>query len=223
VLSRRTRCQLSIGLTSASARTLGAVVALFFVNGLTFANQIPPEPQTPEGARNFTPIANADQGENFTLAQNEPARVRIALRLTPWKMTVATTQDGRQQSVHVRQQAIQQTLRARLDRVNHFHFGDWHVQTTPVRWSRATKRYAVRLDSSRRYGAFGQLEESIGSVEVAGVLHPEKERVFVLHAATTRSFRDKFGNPMLDIDVGHGAARSPETPVLSGSSVTPKG
>lgn len=132
----------------------------------------------------------------------EGPRVRIGLRLTPFVQIVNQAPNGQRSIRFIPAEPLRHTLRARMNTINHFFVSDWHIESKPLRWIKKTGRYDMRLTFYRRYGAFGQLEEHIGSVDAAGVLGEEKERVHVLIGVTRQRLRDKLGNPYLDVVAG---------------------
>jgi len=131
-----------------------------------------------------------------------PARVRIGLRLTPFKKVVTRHADGSTETRFIPGEPLRHTLRARLNQGNHFYVGDWHVETIPTKWIQKTRRYEVQLSLYRRYGAFGQLEENVGSVVLSGDLEEQADGVHVLVGVVRQRLRDKFGNPYLDVIAG---------------------
>jgi len=131
-----------------------------------------------------------------------PARVRIGLRLTPFKKVVTRHADGSTETRFIPGEPLRHTLRARLNQGNHFYVGDWHVETIPTKWIQKTRRYEVQLNLYRRYGAFGQLEENVGSVVLSGDLEEQADGVHVLVGVVRQRLRDKFGNPYLDVIAG---------------------
>ena len=146
--------------------------------------------------------------------QNDrPVRVRIGLRLTPFKRVGTEGRDGTVDQRFVPMEPLRHTLRARLNAPNHFFVGDYHVESKPLKWVKKSRRYEVQLDVYRRYGAFGQLEEFLGSVDLNGVLDEQEAKVFVLYGVARTRLRDKFGNPILDVVAGFqpgaGAADGP--------------
>ena len=147
-------------------------------------------PPTPEMARKV----------NERAAQ--PAKVRLGLRLTPFKKVTTRGRDGTVDTRYVPVEPLRHTLRARLNVTNHFFVGEWHIETVPVKWVKKTRHYELRLDIYRRYGAFGQLEENVGSVNLAGILEDQGDNVHVLIGVARKRLRDKFGNPYLDVVAG---------------------
>ena len=145
----------------------------------------------------------------------QPARIRIGLRLTPFKKVVTRFQDGTTKVRHVPDTLIRRTLRARLDKTNHFFLGEWHIETKPERWQRESRHYQVRLSLSRRYGALGQLEESVGQVIVRGTLEPQADGVFALFGVGAARLRNKLSEPLVDIVAGFRPGEVGEPTVLS--------
>jgi hypothetical protein len=180
------------------------------------------QPETPpENAatrsRWIAPEATEAKVLNEKAKTTAPAKVRIGLRLTPFNKIVTKARDGQVSTRYIPGEALRHTLRARLNKMNHFFVGEWHLETVPLKWVQKTRRYEVRLNVYRRYGAFGQLEESVGSVDLAGVLDEQKDNVHVLLGVARQRLRDKEGNPYLDVVAGFapGSAPAPTGPELS--------
>lgn len=184
-------------------------------------------------------LAKPAQKVESTLIENEPKglythndlvemaqpRVRIGLRLTPYGKTVVKDSKGIPQESYVAREPIRHTLRARLNKVNHFYMGEWHVETSPKHMIKQTKGYVVTLRIYRRYGAFGQLEEHVGSVDLAGTLDPQSDTIYVLNGIARQRLRDKFGFPYLDVVAGYSpsgndAQNTPPTPIQSAPAKT---
>ena len=148
----------------------------------------------------------SDQVKTLNQQAAMPARVRIGLRLTPIKKVVTRHADGSTETRFIPGEPLRHTLRARLNQGNHFYVGDWHVETIPTKWIQKTRRYEVQLSLHRRYGAFGQLEENVGSVLLSGDLEEQADNVHVLIGVARQRLRDKFGNPYLDVIAGSQSA-----------------
>jgi hypothetical protein len=58
------------------------------------------------------------------------------------------------------------------------------------------------LEVFRRYGEAGQLEESLGSVTLTGILDKQDDGLYMLQGTARRIFRDKSGAPIIDIEAG---------------------
>lgn len=165
-------------------------------------------PASDDSKSRWTPPP-VDQVKAVNSQLNVPAKVRIGLRLTPFKKVVTRHPDGSTETQYIAAEALRHTLRARLNQANHFYVGEWHVVTAPVKWVQKTRHYEVQLQLNRRYGAFGQLEENVGSVLLSGVLEEQEDHVHVLIGAVRQRLRDKFGNPYLDVVAGSQAAPQP--------------
>jgi hypothetical protein len=174
-------------------------------------SDLPPEPKPARAAKWAPPpppapawvAPTAEQAKDVNAKAKVPVRVRIGLRLTPFKKVVTEARDGASTTRFVPLEPLRHTLRAQLNKANHFFVGDYHVETQPLSWVRQSRRYQVRLKVYRRYGAFGQLEESVGSADLSGVLEEQEANVFVLLGVARKRLRDKFQNPVLDIVAGY--------------------
>jgi hypothetical protein len=147
----------------------------------------------------------APKSENAKVVKkesDEPARVRIGLRLTPFKKVTTRNKDATTSSRFIPIEPIRHTLRARLNKPNHFFIGEWHIETKPVTWIKKTRKYQVQLSVHRRFGAFGQLEDFVGNVTLDGVLDEGENNVHVLLGVARQRLRDKFGHPVLDVVAG---------------------
>ena len=128
-----------------------------------------------------------------------PSKVRIAISLTPWAKFTAR---GQKDSAVYRQTATQKyTLRAALDRSNHFYFRDWHITTRPLFWSKQTRKYKTELTVYQRFGKDKKIEERIGKIVADGTLKAYRD-FYVLQNFQKKNFQDKSGNPKLLITTG---------------------
>lgn len=161
----------------------------------------------------------AEEAKRINERSDAPPRVRIGLRLTPFKKVVTKARDGSTETRYIPAEPLRHTLRARLNKTNHFFVGEWHVETVPTKWVRKSRRYEVRLNVYRRYGAFGQLEEKLGFVDLAGVLDEQEDGLFVLIGVARKRLRDKFQNPSLDIVAGFSPPEKPREVAKGPASV----
>lgn len=135
--------------------------------------------------------------------KNSPrmAQVRIGLKLTPYQPMAVKGRDGKTTLMPQALATIQHTLRARIERVNHFYFGDWHVETIPEAWSRETMKYRVKLRFYKRYGAGKDLEEMVGHTIVQGTLEG-KNYLYGLKGNVNTQFKNRRGEPVLAVAIG---------------------
>lgn len=171
-----------------------------------------PEPIPENSAKWMAPGTEAAKEANVKAAVQGAPRVRIGLRLTPFKKVVTRDKNGTSSSRFVPIEPLRHTLRARLNKVNHFFIGDWHIETKPTKWVRKSRRYEVKINVYKRYGAFGQLEDYAGSVDLAGVLDEQEDNVHVLLGVARRRLRDKMNNPLVDIVAGFSPAPAAGAP-----------
>lgn len=206
-----------------------AVPVLSIVSAIAAAQQARAEaevyndPSSAHAAKWVAPQPEAAKAENER--GDHPVRVRIGLRLTTFKKVAAKTREGAAETHFVPMEPLRHTLRARLNKSNHFFVGDYHIETKPQKWVRKSRRYEVQLDLYRRYGAFGQLEEFVGSVKLNGVLEEQADQVYVLLGTARQRFRDKFQNPVVDLVAGFQpgapAANGPEISQTEGATQVP--
>lgn len=149
-------------------------------------------------------LKNTNQNTK-AVVDKDPVRVRIGLKLVPYSKVYTKSTNGTQKVSHVKAEASSHTLRARLDKVNHFYLNDWHIESKPVSWIRNTKRYEVQLTFFQRYGAYGKLEKRVGALKLNGNLHKQHENIYVLSGVAKKRFNDKFGAPVLDVISGYGS------------------
>lgn len=130
--------------------------------------------------------------------------VKIGLALTPYKTTKKNARRGASPVVG---KTEHYTLRAKLNKSNHFYVGHYHVQTTPLFLEPQSGRYAVKLRVYGKFGALGQVEEEIGSVDVDGIL-TGKGPIYVLKGVAQDKFHDKLGKPLLLVTAGLGKPKA---------------
>lgn len=184
------------------------------------------EPRLPFEARvvprkkaRWMPPPGKEETKKVNANSSDAPRVRIGLRLTPFKKLVNKGREGAGEVRFIPAEPLRHTLRARLNKTNHFFVGEWHIETRPTLWIAKTRRYEVELHVFRRYGAFGQLEENIGVVPLSGVLDEQEDKLFVLLGVARKRLRDRFNNPYLDVVAGFGPQEArPE--VAKGPSYT---
>lgn len=129
-------------------------------------------------------------------------RVRIPLVLQAWTAVTAKTREGRNQETRIAQKPISHVLRARIEKPNDFFVGDWRIQTTPIRWIKNTNQYQVRLEVFRRFGEAGQIEESLGMMNLTGILQKQADGLFLIQGTAKKRFNDHHGQPIASLEAG---------------------
>ena len=129
-------------------------------------------------------------------------RVRIPVVLQAWGTVTTKGRDGGKQESRIAQKPISHVLRARIEKPNDFYVGDWRIQTTPIRWIKATGQYQVRLELYRRYGEGGQIEENLGSVNLTGLLEKQADGLYLVQGSAKRRFTDSSGQPVASLEIG---------------------
>lgn len=140
-------------------------------------------------------------------------RVRIPVSLQAWNTVSTKGRDGTKQDSRIAQKPLTHVLRARIEKSNDFYVGDWRIQTTPIRWLKSTGQYQVRLELFRRFGEAGQIEESLGSVNLTGILQKQSDGLYMVQGTAKRRFNDSTGQPVANLEVGHQDESLPATAV----------
>lgn len=129
------------------------------------------------------------------------ARVRIHLRLVPYVKVIA--KDKNLESYHAYRAVgkMQYTLRAKINRVNHFYIGNWHIETIPLSFNRRSKYYKLKLKLYKIYGNNSQLQEYVGSLTAEGGL-VGGNHLYTFNGHRASKFTDRAGNPICQLDIG---------------------
>ena len=130
-------------------------------------------------------------------ANPKQMQVRIALTLTLYKKQTQI----KAKDTYTALPAEKFTLRAALDRSNHYYLDKWHLVTRPLSWAKQTRKYQTTITIFRRFGKNNEVEEKIGSVVANGTLKTYSE-FYVLQNFQQKIFKDKAGNPKLHAVVG---------------------
>lgn len=193
--------------------------SMIIASPICFATELPAIFTVEQQARSFE-ASNGDA----TIGKPVPARVRLPLRLVTFQTVVATDREGKRQPAFIPRAGVFRTIRARIDKPNHFfvgEHGEWHVETVPVRFAKADKRLTARLNISKQVDRTGTVEEFLGSLEVTGMLVQEEAGVYNLVTSGKQQFRDQMGNPVLDLSVGMSATVPGNTSKLNGNQIAP--
>lgn len=130
------------------------------------------------------------------------AQVRIPIELRPYEKILSHKPGSELKQIEYRViKPLRHVLRARIERTNHFYFDDWHIESVPVRWSKAERTLEVNLRIYKQYGESKELEEFIGSLKVAGVLQGENG-TYTLSSNASQRYHNKHGQPIVELNVG---------------------
>ncbi len=149
-----------------------------------------------------------------------PTRVRILLKLTPYETVNVRAPGGETITKQVPLQPVEHILRARLEQTNHFYFGQWHVETVPLRWQKATAQYAVQLNVYKRFAPHNEVEEKIGAIRVDGHLEEAGPKLYTLMGGSKQDIADPMGQRVLAVAAGtqtQPAAEPVAKPLVSNS------
>ncbi len=164
-------------------------------------------PFQPDDWSAFEREAPSSQSADVDLAdQSNAMRIRIPLSLkgferVPAVSTGAASKDTR--DVIVARRPQQFNLKARLDRLNHFYFGDWHIETTPM-GKTAMGEVIMKLSLSRTYGDGHELEEHVGDLNVQGGLTRIEPGLYGFMGKAGARFTGRSGDLMAEIQVNGG-------------------
>lgn len=147
-----------------------------------------------------SPLSAVQPAAPRTPAEEPADWVRIGFHLTPFSKGVPSATAKNQVSV-AREETIHYTLRAKLNKANHFYLGAFHIQTQPLYWLRDSGRYGVAINVFKQIGKLGQVEEDLGLVKLEGILKGQSP-VFILEGQATKEFQDKMGFPVVTIEAG---------------------
>ena len=140
---------------------------------------------------------------------SKAARVRIPIKLISYEKVLVKNTQGISREEYKKAGELKHTLRARIERTNHFYIGKWHIETIPESWNREKKTYRTRLRFYRRYGNERDLEEYVGFTVAFGVLRGD-DYLYQFEGFRSASFKDRFTHPILDVEVGIGPVESRE-------------
>lgn len=134
----------------------------------------------------------------------ESAQIRIPIELKPFeKVLVYKNKEDRNKSVDFRNfQTLRHVLRARMDRTNQFYFGDWHVETSPLKWRKNERSLKLKLSFYKRYGEGKELEEFVGSLEVNGLVQDGEKGFFKYNTYAKHTFTNKKSQPLVEVSIG---------------------
>ncbi|MCX6118121.1 MAG: hypothetical protein NT027_11310 [Proteobacteria bacterium] len=147
-------------------------------------------------------------------------RVRINVSIQSWNSVASTNSSGKSSVAKVPLKPLNHVLRARIEKPNDFYFSDLRIQTNPIRWIKPTGQYQLKAEIYRRLGESGQIEESIGTMLLSGVLKKQGENLYTFIGSSKRRFLDQSGLPQLDITLGVPNHSSNDPVAISKSATT---
>jgi hypothetical protein len=155
------------------------------------------------GSSSARAIELSTQRTPLVVSGTESPKVRVTLELTSFHEMDVRERDGQLYRRVIPDKPAQYVLRASASEPNHFFVGGYHLETQPMRQPSEGSRYALRVRVARVFGEGGEVEESMGHMDIAGVLERTSEgQVYVLKGASTRVFNNHQGVPMLAIAAG---------------------
>lgn len=134
-------------------------------------------------------------------APQEVARVRIPLRLTHFEAITVAAREGGKRMEYKPLAPMTYHLRATVNRSNHFYLSDWHIESVPMKWQKASKQWEVELKFYKRYGQEQELEEFIGNLPLKGRLMGG-EMLFTFDTQAKHTFMSKRSTPVLTVEAG---------------------
>ncbi len=138
-------------------------------------------------------------------AESNAPRVRIPVTIRGFERVAAASSGPAARGardVSIPRRARQFNLKARLDRSNHFYFGDWHIETVPLGKSRG--EIQMKLSLSRTFGENHDLEEHLGDMTLAGGLTRTEPGVFTFMGKSRSRFTGRSGELVADLQVNAG-------------------
>ena len=126
------------------------------------------------------------------------ARVRIGVKITPFQKVIVKDTFGVNQIRYTKAKTISRNIRTVISKKSQFYIGDWHIETIPVQWDKTNKILKYDIKLYKRYGVSRDLEEYIGSMELAGVLHGS-EFVYSFKNKNHVRFTNKNGHSIAEL------------------------
>ena len=144
----------------------------------------------------------------------KPDRIRFSLELAQIDSIPVRRADGSKDRQNMVTNKMKHTLRARLDRVNHFYVGSYHVATEPLTKVDPAKPFQMRIRVAKQVGTSPEVEEMIGQFIASGSVERDGE-AYAFKSRSVQQFRSDMAKQRLLVTVN--APRSSGTPVASGT------
>ncbi len=150
-------------------------------------------------------------------AEANVSRVRIPLTIKGFERVPAAGSGGAAngaRDVTIPRRAQQFNLKARLDRPNHFYFGDWHFETLPT-GKTPSGEVQIKMSLSRTFGDDHELEEHVGDMDLQGGIARGEPGVYDFMGKAGARFTGRSGDTLVEIQVNGGQAREHAPPRVS--------
>ena len=138
-------------------------------------------------------------------SNGQQPQVRVGIKLLPFIHAKIQNLNGEIGEIVRPGTETTRTLRMRMNSPNHFVIGDYHIESEPLSYIKATRQFEVRLKLAKRLGLDAGVEESLGHLDVKGVLAGDNG-VYILKGASAKQFLDQMGRPALKVIAGQGDA-----------------
>ncbi len=137
------------------------------------------------------------------------SRLRIPLTIKGFERVPAAGSGGAAngaRDVIIPRRAQNFNLKARMDRPNHFYFGDWHFETLPT-GKTPSGEVQFKMSLSRTFGEGGELEEHVGDMDLRGGIARSEPGVYEFMGKSGARFTGRSGDALVEIQVNGGQAR----------------
>lgn len=180
------------------------VGVILFAAGSVMSGHVAAEPFKPTDWSVFEQDTTPSHMADVEVGSSDSAqRVRVpvmirAFEKTPMVTSGSAAKDSR--SVMIPRKPVFLNLKARLDRANHFYFGDWHLETIP-QGKTAEGELRFKISLARTFGENHDLEEHLGDVEVRGGLSRIDAALLNFHGRRSSRFRGPGGEVVAELQV----------------------
>lgn len=124
-------------------------------------------------------------------------KVRIGIKIAHFRKRSLSSKE--KEFIHGSSESY--VLSASLNKQEDFYFGPWHIVHQPAQWNKTSNAYRTKLVFLRKYGQFGQLEESIAELDLQGELQRDDKGIALIGTNSMR-VRNKLLEPIFDITAG---------------------
>lgn len=140
-------------------------------------------------------------------AQANVARMRLGVTITPYKKYMVKNRMGKIEGIFKTLTPLRQNLRARVDRNNHFYVDEWHIETKPIAWKKATREIKVQFKFYRQYGKDRHLEQYVGTAVAAGKLVGQ-DFIYDFTGKQSVKLSNVLAEPIIDVLITNPTSRS---------------